>query len=105
MGLQRAIRSSSESSTVAFKIGMGHFHSQESGRCSYTAVSRLLRHQKPYFLGELALLIKQEAKLKDPCCGGPLEYVCLATEKAAPFLLVKLVYRVKDGPAIRLEFP
>ncbi|XP_064532530.1 ATP-dependent DNA helicase PIF1-like isoform X2 [Pseudopipra pipra] len=30
MGLQRTIRSSPESSTAAFKVGMGHFHSQES---------------------------------------------------------------------------
>lgn len=80
MGLQRTIRSSSESSTVAFKIGMGHFHSQESGGCAYTAVYRLLHHHKPYFLGELALLVKQEGKLKDPCCGGPLEYVSSCRE-------------------------
>lgn len=92
MGLQRTIRHSSESSTVAFKIGMGHFHSQESGGCSY-------------FLGELVLLGKQEGKLKGPCCGGPLEWVCLAAEKAAPLLLVILIDRVKDELAMLLEFP
>lgn len=86
MDIQRTIRSSSESSTVAFKIGMGHFHSQESGGCSYTAICRLLHHYKPYFLD-----------------GGPLEYVWLAAEKAVPLLLVVLIYRV-DGLAILLEF-
>ena len=70
MGLQRTIRSSSESSTVAFKIGMGHFHSQESSGCSNTAVCRLLYHCKPYFLGEVALLIKTGGKTERPLLGG-----------------------------------
>lgn len=76
VGLQRTIWSSSESPAVAPKTGMGHFHSQESGGCSYRTLYRLVYCYMPSLLGELVLLVKWERKMKGPC-GEALGYICL----------------------------
>lgn len=65
---------------------------------------RLLHHYKLYFLGELALLVKQEGKLKGPRWGGTLEYVSSCREIAS-LLLVMLACRVTDGLSVLLGFP